>query len=354
MRDPPVCAILHHPGDFSNRSGMYPLVEALGAQPVFYDPAWEAIGRRSWRLGHCIRQAGIAWSGSTWNYLWPVSGEWALARRVSRFSPGIVHFVWAEFAAPRSRRLFRRPGGAVIGTFHASARRQPEVLLPRFDVRVFDAVTLMSASQKPFMLERGVPEDRLHVFLHGVDTAHFAPATRPRREGPLQMMLIGSTERDHAFAADVMRRLPAGCAVLSVCTPREQQVHYRDVPSTTVMPYLDSAALLQLYQQSDLLFMPMLDCTANNAVLEAMACGTPVLVNRIGGIPEYVDPACNVVLADKRVDEWVDRVRALAADRSALEQRRGAVRAWAERFAWAERAAPYRALFQQLAARGDV
>jgi len=92
----------------------------------------------------------------------------------------------------------------------------------------------------------------------------------------------------------------------------------------------------------------MLDCTANNAVLEAMACGTPVMVNRIGGIPEYVDPGCNVVMPDKDPDAWIARVRGLAADRDSLGRMRPAVRVWAERFDWPRMAEPYRRLFDRL------
>lgn len=47
-----IAAILHKPPSFSSRSGMYPLVEALGAEPVFYDETYKALMDRSWTLGH--------------------------------------------------------------------------------------------------------------------------------------------------------------------------------------------------------------------------------------------------------------------------------------------------------------
>lgn len=349
--NPSVCAILHKPDEFARRSGMYPLAEAMGAHCVFYDFTWKRWQQTSWRLGHALRRAGIAYYGSTWNAIPPVWGEHRLARAFRAQPSPIVHFLWGEFASPRCAKPFRRSGGLIVGTFHASARRQPEVIRPRFRLDVFDLITLMSKTQEAYFLERGVAADRLVTILHGVDTGYYVPPERSR--GPnteLRLLLVGSTERDHAFAAAVMNRLPAGCARLRVCTAREQQVHYCDMRNVDILPFLDEAAFLREYQDADLLFMPMLDCTANNAVLESMACGTPVMINSVGGVPEYVDPSCNQVLDRKSVDTWIQCVQHLAQHREIIENWRPRVRAWAERFAWSRVAQQYQRHFRRLAA----
>jgi glycosyltransferase involved in cell wall biosynthesis len=343
--------ILHQPGDFLSRSGMYPLVEALGACPVWYGPAWKPFEKRSWTIGKGVRELGCRWYGSTWNYLLPVMDEITLSRKIPRNEAAIVHFLWGEFAGPRSRRRFDR-GGPIIGTFHASARRQAAVMNKRFCLSVYDGITVMSSSQVPFFIDRGIPESRIRVLLHGVDLEHFHPAPiRKPRSRVVNALLVGSTERDHAFLAEVCRRLPPDTARISVCTAREQQVHYRDTPHVQLLPFLDAPDMLEAYQQADLLIMPMLDCTANNAVLEAMACGTPVMANRIGGIPEYVDPQCNDVIVGQHPDDWVERLVHYRRHREELESRRPAVRRWAERFDWREITKGYEKFYQQCIAR---
>lgn len=327
---------------------MAPLVETLGAQPVYYDVVWERLQTKSWRLGQFVRRWGQRWSGSEWFAPLPIFDERRFIRRLPKGTPSIAHYVFADFTPPVYGRAARRRGARVVATFHVSARRASQVLGGVKGLDRLDAVTLVSASQREWFLNHGVTPERLHVFLHGVDSVYFAPGLRSVRHDPLRLLLVGKTERDHKFAAAVMKRLPERVAELRVLTSREQQSHYVGAPNVHLLPRLEDDALLMEYQQADLLFMPMLDCTANNAVLEAMACGTPVMVNRVGGIPEYVNPACNVVMDGKRVDEWVDKVLDLAQNRDVLERSRPAVRQWAEGFAWPLIAKQYRALFEKL------
>lgn len=342
-----ICAILHAPDEFASRSGMFPLAQALGARTLFYDFTWQRLQKRSWTLGYRLRRFGNAYYGSEWNALVPFRDERRLAREFSKHPARVTHFMWGEFASPRNSTPFRSPGGLIVGTFHCSARRQQSVIHPRLKLDVFDVITLMSKTQEPFFLERGVPKDRLTTILHGVDSTYFAPAKHIPRKDTLRLSLVGSTERDHEFAAMVMQKLPSNIATLRVCTSSTQHVHYKGARNVEVLPFLNEDAFLEEYQQADVLFMPMLDCTANNAILESMACGTPVMVNRVGGIPEYVDPSNNIVMDDKRADEWVERLIQLANERDVLAAMRPAVRQWAESFDWAHIATRYQNCFAQ-------
>ncbi|MCB1102654.1 MAG: glycosyltransferase family 4 protein, partial [Kiritimatiellae bacterium] len=204
--------------------------------------------------------------------------------------------------------------------------------------------------QKSYFIEQGIPEERIAVILHGMDSSYFHPAEQRTGEPgePLRGFMIGVTERDHAFLAEVCRALPPGLLNLSVATSRDQQVHYQGLSGVTLLPRLDDPGLLRTYQQSDLLLMPVMDCTANNSILESMACGTPVMTNRIGGVPEYVPDECNVVMPDKTLTDWVDRIQKLATNRDQLEAMRPRVRAWAQSLDWHTVAGHYISFYEEL------
>jgi glycosyltransferase involved in cell wall biosynthesis len=349
-----IVAYSHHPPVFSAHSGMNPLADALGAQTVLYQQTWQALQKRSWRLGQAIRQAGMRYYGSEWNALIPWLDECRLARQTPS-GVDVAHFIWGEFASPRHPAWFRKRAQRLIGTFHASARKLPLVLGDRYRaLEHFDGITLMSESQRPFFMERGVPEDQIRVILHGVDTDYFQPPTvrQPRREA-LRGLMVGKTERDHALMKAVLDRLPEGVLDMTILTAKEQRTYYYggQAPHTVFPDHLSDQGLLDAYQQADLLVMPMIDCTANNAVLEAMACGTPVMVNRVGGIEEYVDPSCNVVLEEHTVEGWVDQIIDCHRERERLEQQREMVRQWAEGFAWDIMAEQYLQFYKDLGAK---
>lgn len=345
----PVYIYYTHTDYYSARSSLLPLVGRVGAVQMAPKCQWARLQKRSWTLGEMVKRWGQWYYGSTWNTSFPVVDELRYAFAMPNGQRSIAHFLFAEFNGLRWGWPLRQKGAIVVGTFHASKVRQPKVLGGVRDFGCYDWITVVSEVQKPFFQDKGVLSERLRVIPLGVDTTFFCPDQRPRAEGgALQGLLMGNTERDHAFMAELMRKLPPGILHLRVRTAGVNQHHYRDVPGIEILPSLNDDALLDAYRAAELLVMPMDDCTANNAVLESMACGTPVMANRVGGIPEYVSEVGNVLMDGKKIDDWVDRLVDLKNRRDALRDNRLAVRACAERFEWDLIAQQYLRLYREM------
>jgi glycosyltransferase involved in cell wall biosynthesis len=87
------------------------------------------------------------------------------------------------------------------------------------------------------------------------------------------------------------------------------------LPAVRVLPPLDSRRLGELLREQDVFVAPSRHDPASNAVLEALACGLPVLYARSGGHPELVgeaglsfdDPDELPSLLERLLDEYEKR-----------------------------------------------
>src|SRR5262249_58554088 len=79
---------------------------------------------------------------------------------------------------------------------------------------------------------------------------------------------------------------------------------------------------------------PSLAATANNAILESMACGVPLVVTDVGGVRDYVgaDAAALVRRGDAR--HMVETALALLGDNCERKRMADLARARALQFAW--------------------
>jgi len=332
-----IYALFHNMPTMAKRASFIPLFDQLDCKVLPYNCVWGLVQERSWTLGHYLRSWGFRYYGSSWNWFIPYFHEYVLSREADAKQGDLVHFMMGEFGSPRHPGWFKRRGARLAGTFHCSARRLETVLEFYHCESAFDRISVMSSSQIPFFTDRGYPADRIDVTLHGVDTDYFCPDTARQagdRTSPLRLLLVGSTERDHGFAAAVMKKMTKANVHLDVLTGVKNHHHYTELDNVTILQNLSDEELMAAYRRADLLFMPVEDCTANNSVLEAMACGTPVMVNRIGGMPEYVDAGCNYMLDKKDEEAWTSRLEYLSKNRDELELRRSSVRASAEKLDW--------------------
>jgi glycosyltransferase involved in cell wall biosynthesis len=97
---------------------------------------------------------------------------------------------------------------------------------------------------------------------------------------------------------------------------------------------LPEEQLIRLYQQADALLVPVLDATANNSVLESLACGTPAISNSVGGIPDYVDDTCGWLFEKGDVSGPVKLVKELCDNPEVAWSRRESARRKALEFSW--------------------
>lgn len=230
--------------------------------------------------------------------------------------------------------------------------------------RAADAVVTVSRSsageiQRIF----GVPHQRLHVIPHGVDTERFHPdASRdapllaplclperfvlhignldPRKNVPALVDAIGRLQ----IAGSGVRLVVAGGSFLG-SEPIERLLattpyvrYLGQVPAELVAPLLRAAAVFVLPSSHEGFGLP---------IVEAMACGTPVITSDRGALPEVAGDAA-ILLRDLDPASIAAAVRDVLTDDALAADLRVRGTANARRFTWDESARRHLELFTHL------
>jgi glycosyltransferase involved in cell wall biosynthesis len=98
--------------------------------------------------------------------------------------------------------------------------------------------------------------------------------------------------------------------------------------------FVDGGALVALYNRATLLLLPSLTEGFGLSVLEAMACGTPVIASAAGASAEVGADAVALIDDPMDVHAWSSMTEQLLASSSRRERMRAAGRRHAGRFTW--------------------
>lgn len=212
---------------------------------------------------------------------------------------------------------------------------------------------------KDSLVELGVDGAKISVLRNGVDLVRFAPGDRNAQRRELgweapTLLSVGNlyTHKGHDLVIRAMGLLP-GYRLKIIGSGPERGSFARLAQTEGVadrVEFLGAIAqteLKQYYGAADALVLASSREGWANVLLEAMACGTPVVASAVGGNPEVVTAAeAGVLMRERTPAALADAVRELAASNIT----RAATRAYAERFSWDATSEGQIALFQEILA----
>jgi len=103
----------------------------------------------------------------------------------------------------------------------------------------------------------------------------------------------------------------------------------------TMLESVEQEDLLQLYANSDLIALPSRNEGWGLSLMEAMACGKPVVASRVGGIPELVRDGVDGILAEQGdVISLAEAISRILEDSSLAEKLGQAGRDRIKQFSW--------------------
>ncbi|HEX4707710.1 MAG TPA: glycosyltransferase [Candidatus Udaeobacter sp.] len=197
-----------------------------------------------------------------------------------------------------------------------------------------DTVFVNSEEYRQSWIKHGLDPAKLKLLPRGLDTELFHPARRDPLffekfgavNGEVRLLYVGrvSREKDLDVLAAAYRRLRdqhLPIQLLVVGDGPYSDALAMSLPEAIFTGYLTGKELATAYASADVFVFPSTTDTFGNVILEAQACGLPVVVSDSGGPKELVEDRANGLITKSHdAEDFARAIRTLVTD-SALRQR---------------------------------
>jgi glycosyltransferase involved in cell wall biosynthesis len=275
-----------------------------------------------------LRRADLDLQTLRWHVVQSLRARSQLGRKLAAWTPDVVHLYTPAVALMMGSAMRRVPFVLSMDTTVRDWSQMPAwrssrpyagaVVAPsaRLEKRALEraALVLARTAWVRRSVERIAPGVRVLEHHPGIDLERYRPADREPR-ARARVLFVGGRFLAKG-GGDLLAALDGelGRTVeLDVVTPDPVPARvgvrvHRLEPGET--------RLLELQRQADLMCLPSRGDTNPWAILEAMACGTPVVASAVGGIPDMLDDGrAGVLVPTGDVAALREALLALLADR---------------------------------------
>ena len=283
-----------------------------GARTHEYIDGIEVLRPRYWwpERWEILRKEGVAGLPATWRkyplgrlQIVPFVLVHTLVTAYCARACELIHAHWTLSAAAAclGRWIHHRP---ILVTLQGSdifqvTRHPIGAWLTRNVLQHCDCITALSCALKEATTTIGTRPDKIQIIPNGVDTTRFTPPANEDRDNLI--LYVGSfIERKgvkYLLAAmpEVFRSFPRYHLVLigegPQYLPLKQLAESLGIAEwVTFLGFQPQDQIRTWMQRAKLLVLPSLEEALGVVLLEALACGTPVVASRVDGIRDVITP----------------------------------------------------------------
>ena len=251
-----------------------------------------------------------------------------------------------------------RSGSRYVGTLHLpisppgrarSSLKDRAIAARRRSVLGNFAGLIVLASSEVGLVQEAYPASRVQFIPHGVEIPQGQDLRSPVSQPPdgFRIAVVGANYRNwdelDAILRIIARSRPRWTVHL-VGVPRAQQTRFTAGETVVIEPRLDDPAYYGLIAHCDAMLLPLTFATANNALLEAHALGTPSVCSDLAGIRDYGLSTTRLFTGPSEAIDHLDQLsNTCESDRRAL---RMTTRTESARFGWPAIAERTRAFYR--------
>jgi glycosyltransferase involved in cell wall biosynthesis len=269
-----------------------------------------------------------------------------VARRYAwtKSPPDIIHLAAVDALVGTITTIRERfPSTLILGTVHlppSNWRKEPSRMWN--SLGLLDAVIVLSSDQKQFF-EQELRTTKIILVPHGVDVQFFRPGLDDKRsDDQPRVVFAGIHLRDFDLLWGVISHMvatyPGVC--FDLVLPAELvpsgllQLSHRQPSRITIHNRVSSLRLRELYQRAHVAWVPLKDVTASNSIMEALACGLPVVTTDVGGMKDYISKECGFLVPPRYPRLHAEYLMTVVRDPEIRMRMGKAARARAEQLSW--------------------
>jgi len=171
---------------------------------------------------------------------------------------------------------------------------------------------------------------------NGVDADLFKPINSIKKEGEL---IVGHVGKDCIRKGQQQYILPsikiAGCKSVTNLRTWMDKIPHKEMP--------------KVYNKMDVFMVASEEDGTPNPALEAMACGIPVISNKIGNMPELIVDGWNGFIVPKKIGAYVKKIKYFKENRCELiRMGENARKSILEGWTWKHQSENYRNMFRDI------
>jgi len=261
---------------------------------------------------------------------------------IKKCNADVLHALYGEDQLNILLKYRNRVHCAMVATYHLPVESYFMKHIVENNVykklSVLDAVVVMSNSMISDY-ENWVGKGKVFFVPHGIDTDTFFPKKikQTRFSHSLHVLTVGGHGRDWETLRKIVHYFRNNNDVhfRAVSHPKVQEM-FNNEPKMKVLTGISEQELIKEYRSADVVFLPVSFATANNSLLEALACGTPVISTDTGGIPDYLDSESGWLLPPGDVRSAVHLIENLIEQRDLIRNKCDDSRKKALQYDWKE------------------
>jgi glycosyltransferase involved in cell wall biosynthesis len=266
-----------------------------------------------------------------------IAAELAAMWHLLKESNYIYHFLYGETTYHYAGTLNNFRHNRIVATFHLPPQGIRNAVQISWQIKQLSAIICVGSSQKEYF-EDFFDQERIFCIPLGIDTQYYLPPAEFESRDPNLCLVVGENYRDFPTLRGVIELVAyiRPKTKFIVVTSQNSSKMLGQHPNLSIKSGIPESELLNLYQTAALMISPLQDTTANNAILESISCGLPVITSDVGSIRDYLTSQCAVLIPPNDARKMAQTITALLDENGERKKMSEKSREQALRFSWFE------------------